>query len=70
MQLQAIVTPAKPATTERVAYTGQAGGIQVAQGQALKMEVAPGGNEILTAGPPVGKRWVVYTKVDIQEFDV
>lgn len=70
MQLQTITTPAKAAVPERIAYEGQAGDIEVAHGQAFKSEVAPGGSEVLNAGPLAGKRWVVYTKVSIQEFDV
>ena len=69
MQLQAIITPATPAVAQKVAYEGQAGDIEVAYGQTFKSEVAPGGSEVLDAGPPAGKRWVLYTKVIVQEFD-
>ncbi len=69
MQLRSIVTPAKPATAEKIAYTGQLGGIVVDDGQVLKIETSYDGEEILRVGPPAGKRWVAYVKVDVQEFD-
>ena len=70
MQLQAIVTPAKPATSQRVVYEGQAGNIAVAEGQSYKIETVPNGEEILDVGPASRKRWVIYNKIVIQEFDV
>ena len=70
MQLQTIVTPAKPAVAQKVAYAGQAGGIEVTSGQTLKIESSPAGEEVLSAEVPAGKKWTVYVKVDIQESDV
>lgn len=70
MQLQTIVTPAKPAVAERIVYTGQAGGIAVEAGKTLTIESSPGGEDILSVEVPTGKRWIVYIKVDIQESDV
>ena len=70
MQLQTIVTPAKPAVSQRIAYTGQQGRVEVPAGQRLKIETSPGGGEILDVEVPAGKKWNVYVKVDIQESDV
>ena len=70
MQLQTTVTPARPAVLRKVTYSGQVGDINVASGQSLRVESSPGGEEILNAVVPEGKRWVAHVKVDIQEFDV
>ena len=70
MQLRAIVTPAKLAVPQKVAYTGQAGNIEVTSGKTLKIETTPGGGEILETTVPAGKKWTVYVKVEIQESDV
>lgn len=70
MQLQSVVTPAKPAVPQMVSYEGQEGNVEVAYGQVFRVETSPNGGELLSSGPPEGKRWVVYHKVAIQEFDV
>jgi len=69
MNLRALVTPAKPAAAAAVAYDGQAGEIEVSSGQALRIETSPGGREVLNAVVPEGKRWIVYVKVNVKEFD-
>lgn len=69
MQLQTTVTPAKPASGEKVSYGGQVGNVKMSSGQTLKIESSPGGEEILNVAVPEGKRWSVYVQVKIQEFD-
>ncbi len=46
---------------------GQESGIPVAPGQMLKVEVSPGGPEILAAPCPAGKNWSARVIVEITE---
>ena len=67
MRLQSNITPARE---EKVSHSGEQTGIIVSAGQSFKIETSPHGAEILNASPPIGKRWKITCKIEIEEIDI
>ena len=52
-----------------VIKSGQETDISITAGQSLKIEISPGGDEILEVECPAGKMWTARVIVEVTETD-